>query len=101
MVGTGCMTVNPTTLHKELRTWVPIGTTLDDAKRIMIKHGFKCEVENHGSTDPSGNPALVCRRENRFMNRFWIVALHLADGRVSGYDQGIVADSFRIAPSNP
>ena len=95
---TGCTTVNPNRLDKDLKAWVPIGTSAGDVRRIMATHGFSIKTEHESSAIPSSDPALVCEKRNRFMNRYWIVVFPLKDGRVSGYEHAFSSDFFRIAP---
>src|SRR6267378_3685986 len=61
----GCMSVNDKRFERELRTWVPVGTPAEEASRTMSKHGFKCALEGFSSRNPSGKPAVVCKRKNR------------------------------------
>jgi hypothetical protein len=53
----------------QVQQWVPVGTPVADAIRIMEQHRFTCMVVNHGATyldcdyRSSGsisNPVLVC-----------------------------------------
>lgn len=53
----------------QVQRWVPVGTPVADAIRIMERHGFTCMVVDHGTTylecdyRSSGsisNPVLVC-----------------------------------------
>ena len=85
-ISTGCMTVNPDTLNKNVRAWVPIGTSVEDAIRSMGEHGFDCHVENHSPLNPTHGPVIVCSRENRFYNRLWLVTLFVQNGKVVGND---------------
>jgi len=99
-IGSGCMTVDARRFDNRLASWVPIGTPAEDAKRIMTKHGFRCELARLPSGDPSKDH-FVCRRDNRFMNRSWYVELPLKKGKVSGHQTAISSDFFRMVQSNP
>src|SRR5438132_657829 len=83
----GCMTSNPDRLHKKVIAWVPVGTSAEEAKRMMERHGFRCVLGVMESGTPSG-PMLECRRENRLLNQTWIVRLFLQDNRVVQSEEG-------------
>jgi hypothetical protein len=53
----------------QVQRWVPVGTPVADAMRIMERHGFTCMVVDHGATyldcdyrssGSMSNPVLVC-----------------------------------------
>jgi hypothetical protein len=53
----------------QVQRWVPVGTPVADAMRIMEQHGFTCMVDDHGATyldcdyrskGTIWNPVLVC-----------------------------------------
>ena len=65
-----------------VQRWVPVGTPVADAIRIMEQHGFTCMVVDHGATyldcdyrskGAISNPVLVCVH----------ASFPVADGKVS------------------
>jgi hypothetical protein len=73
-----------------IQHWVPIGTPLADAQRIMEQHHFTCSVRKNSSWgDLKAANFLYCvrkdtdRRATPVVTRHWQVALILADGKVS------------------
>jgi hypothetical protein len=53
----------------QVQSWVPVGTSVADAIRLMERHGFTCMVVEHGGTyldcdyrskGSIWNPVLVC-----------------------------------------
>ncbi len=89
-LGAGCMTANPDTFSNELRTWVPLGTSVEDATRTMVKHGFQCHTESRSAVHPEHGPSIVCSRENRFYNRWWTVIIFLREGKVIGFNPPMI-----------
>jgi hypothetical protein len=60
---------NQTEAFSQVQRWVPVGTPVADAMRIMERHGFVCVVDDHGATyldceyrskGSIRNPVLVC-----------------------------------------
>jgi hypothetical protein len=60
---------NQTEAISQVQRWVPVGTPVADARRIMERHGFVCMVDDHGATyldceyrskGSIWNPVLVC-----------------------------------------
>ena len=93
----GCMTTNEEKLHREVATWVPAGTSAEEAKRIMEGQGFRCVPGHIQSGIPWEGPVLLCRRENRVLNKIWDVRLYLKDNRVVGSDARFAMDLFRFS----
>ena|SRR5258708_2202606 len=96
----GCMTSDPDRLHKKAAVWVPIGTPVEGAKRIMEGHGFRCEQSRFQAARPWAGPILRCIRVNHVLNRTWIVNLFLENERVAGSDEFISTNPLRIQPSS-
>jgi hypothetical protein len=94
---TGCMSANPERFEKQVKSWVPLGTSASDAERNIKKHGFKCERARFPSGDPWNGPILRCRRENYFLNRVWNVNLFLQDERVVGSFNQVFSNPFGLA----
>ena len=99
-VCTGCLTVDPEKFESQYNAWVPVGTPVAEAERVMKAHDFKCHEGEFASGRPWAGPILVCRKENRFLNRTWIVNLFLEQGRVVGANDQIFTDFLRIAPGS-
>src|SRR5438105_3396573 len=70
---TSCTSVKPDRFERQYHRWVPNGTPAKEAERIMKVHGFACSPSDYPSGRPWNGPALRCVRENRFLNRSWIV----------------------------
>ena len=47
----GCISSNPTKFDEEVRQWVPVGTSLADARHIMEHHGFECVLVKKDNRD--------------------------------------------------
>lgn len=95
---TGCMTTDPEKFKKKYEAWVPNGTPVGEAERIMKAHGFECRRGKFPSGNPWSGPILICRRENGFLNRTWIVNFFLEGDRVVGANEQIFTDFLRTAP---
>ncbi len=75
----------------QIQSWVPIGTTQADARRIMERHHFTCSVMTRSSFgDLKAADFLYCDRRvsdtraaPRVVRR-WQVAFVLIHGKVSG-----------------
>jgi hypothetical protein len=74
----------------QIRGWIPVGTSLSDARRIMEHHHFTCSMMTNSSFgDLKGADFLYCDRRDSdsritpIVVRRWQVALVLSDGRVS------------------
>src|SRR2546423_15551437 len=92
----GCMTSNPETLHKNVLGWVPGGTPVEDARRVMEGHGFRCELTHFEAERPWAGPILRCRRINHVFNRTWVVNLSLENNRMAGSMENIFNKPFRF-----
>lgn len=92
----GCLTSNTERLHQKVTVWVPKGSRVEDAKRTMEAHGFKCKLGHIESGVPWEGPVLLCRRKNVIINQIWDVKLFLEDDRVVGSYELTVRDVLRL-----
>src|SRR5260221_12877096 len=97
LLGGGCMTGNPGRFHTNVTKWVPVGTSAEDATRIMERHGFQCSSphEREGAM-PGDSPIVECRRTNHIMNRVWVVMLSVEKNRVIGSTEQVFNDPLRL-----
>lgn len=81
----GCVSANPQKFSRQVQKWVPLGTPMAEAGRVMKHHGFDCTLvtKNH-PFNPYGLDYLDCEREQVWMHD-WRVELFLEDGKVSKY----------------
>src|SRR5260221_4985060 len=97
LLGGGCMTGNPGRFHTNVTKWVPVGTSAEDATRIMERHGFQCSSphEREGAM-PGDAPVAECSRTNHIINRVWVVKFNFKDNRITAVDDWILNDPFRL-----
>ena len=81
----------PAQAESQIQSWVPVGTPLADAQRIMQQHNFTCSVSTNSSFgDLHGADFLYCDchfADSGFtpiVYRVWKVALVLGDGKITG-----------------
>jgi len=81
----GCLTTDPVKFESKVRAWVPLGTPVADAVRIMEYHLFECHViTTNNPFNSTGFDYIDCEREQvRFHD--WYARLILKDGKVSAY----------------
>jgi hypothetical protein len=91
-LGAGCVSTDAQKFNAQVRSWVPIGTPLAEAERIMTHHGFECQLltKNH-PFNSYGVDYLDCAREQIRLHD-WSVKLFIRDGKVSGYGRLSVDD---------
>lgn len=92
---TGCaqddeLSQQPTQAEAQIRRWVPIGTSLADAQRIMEQHHFHCSMMTNSTFgDFKAAAFLYCDRRvsntqvGASVLRRWQAALVLVDGKIS------------------
>jgi hypothetical protein len=81
----GCTSFNPDKFDQEVRKWVPLGTSLNDAKHTMELHGFDCEVVRKDNPfNHDGYDSLECDKTAVFFHT-WTAKIILTDDKVSGY----------------
>jgi hypothetical protein len=80
----------PAQAAAQIRSWVPVGTSLADAQRMMEQHHFSCSVMTNSSFGDLTNATfLYCdyREANSRLiptvYQMWKVALILSNGEVS------------------
>ena len=79
------LSAQPAEATAEVQRWVPIGTQVSQARRIMQQHGFSCSLVTNGAfADLRGVDYLYCdRRESGITQHRWQAALVLVRGKVS------------------
>ena len=82
---TGCASSDPARFESRVREWVPLGTAVTDAERIMERHGFDCHlITTNNPFNSSGIEYLDCDKEQvRFHD--WSARFVVQDGKVSAY----------------
>ncbi len=82
---TGCVSSDPAKFESKVRKWVPLGTPVVDAARIMEHHGFDCHfITTNNPFNASGVEYLDCEREQvRFHD--WSARFVVRDGKVAAY----------------
>jgi hypothetical protein len=81
----GCVSANPEKFDEQVHAWVPVGTPLADAKRIMKHHGFECTlVKKDNRFNPFGADCLDCRKEGGSFHN-WSARFLLQGEKVTGY----------------
>lgn len=90
---TGCTSeeqLRPKTATAQIMNWVPVGTSLANAKHIMEQRRFTCSLmTNSNFGDLKAIDFLYCDRSDSsnivtpIVVRRWQVALILGDGKVS------------------
>jgi hypothetical protein len=80
----------PAQAATQVQNWVPVGTSLAEAKHIMEQHHFTCSVMTNSSFgDLKAADFLYCDRRiadnpvTPAVLRRWQVALVLSDGKIS------------------
>ena len=80
------LSAEPDEATAQVKRWIPVGTSVAHARRIMEQHGFACSlVTNSAFADLRETDYVYCdRREGSMTQRRWQAALVLVDGKVSG-----------------
>ena len=80
----------PAQAASQIQSWVPLGTSLAEAQRIMEQHQFKCSTMTNSSFgNLTSADFLYCDRRDADSQitptviRRWQIALVLSDGKVS------------------
>ena len=81
----GCISTEPDKFKSQVREWVPVGTEVTEARRIMERHRFTCYLitTNH-QLNVLGRDYLDCERL-QFSFHDWHVRLLVDDEKISGY----------------
>jgi len=91
------MTSNEDRLLKKVMRWAPVGTSGEEAKRLMETHGFRCSPSHLLEASRQGDlPVVECRRTNHIINRVWVVRLYLKEDRVTASQEQIFNDPLRL-----
>ena len=86
----GCASTQPEKFADEVRGWVPIGTSENDAEKIMTRKGFECRrLSRENPFNAYDVDCLRCDRDH-FFQHDWTVTLFLKDKKVTGYGPSIV-----------
>ena len=82
---TGCASTDDVKFDEQVRKWVPLGTSADEAKRIMESHGFECTLLKKDSPfNHHGTEAIECERSQKWLHT-WTTVIYLTDDKVTGY----------------
>ncbi|HEV2435077.1 MAG TPA: hypothetical protein VG077_03695 [Verrucomicrobiae bacterium] len=73
------MSTNETKASRTVGKWLPVGTSQEDATKILKKHGFTYNPEATGSVSPLG---LVAFDKNGPIHT-WCVLLHFENGEIT------------------
>jgi hypothetical protein len=84
---TGCASSDPATFKNQVHHWVPLGTPVAEAQRIMEHHHFQCDPLAPHPENPSGDTTLSCRKKSGVLSSLgdWQAELIIRDGKVVGY----------------
>ena len=84
---TGCISTDPVRFARQVQDWVPLGTPVADAQRIMEKHKFICEILDKKPDSPLSVATLICRRKAGVMTSIadWEAEFDIRDGKVAAY----------------
>jgi len=81
----GCVSASLEKFNRQVQEWVPLGTSVADAERIMGQHGFECSLLTRDHPfNAYGVDYLDCDKEQVRLHD-WNVKLFLKDGKVSRY----------------
>jgi hypothetical protein len=81
----GCTSFNPDKFDTQVRRWVPVGTTLAQARHTMERHGFDCEVVRKDNPfNHEGQDSLECDKTEVWFHT-WSAKFLLTGDKVSGY----------------
>jgi hypothetical protein len=81
----GCTSFNPDKFDQQVRHWVPLGTSVSEARRTMEHHGFDCEVVRKDNPfNQDGYDSLECDK-TEVMFHTWTAKIIITDDKVSGY----------------
>lgn len=84
-LGAGCTSTEPGKFEEQVHHWVPIGTPEKEARRVMTRRGFDCDLVKQDSPfNRYGSDYLDCSRTQVWFHD-WTVRIFLKDGKVSGY----------------
>jgi hypothetical protein len=97
LLAAGCATADTPPLaenypvaYLQIQQWVPLGTTVMDAQKIMRAHGFTCTVTRHAQWGSQSDVDYVycdqiwsATNSGLIVRRRWQVALFLTDNKVS------------------
>jgi len=92
LAASGCarsdkLSEQPAQAAAQIQNWVPVGTSLADARHIMEQHQFKCSVMTNSSFgDLKSADFLYCDYSASAgwpIIRRWQVALVLSDSKIS------------------
>jgi hypothetical protein len=82
---TGCTSFNPDKFNEQVQHWVPVGTSLAQARKTMEHHGFDCEVVRKDNPfNHDGYDSLECDKTEVWFHT-WTAKIILTDDKVSGY----------------
>jgi hypothetical protein len=81
----GCTSFDQDKFDTQVKHWVPLGMPLADARRIMERHGFDCEVVRKDNPfNRDGYDSLQCDKTEVWFHT-WSAKIILTDDKVSGY----------------
>jgi hypothetical protein len=81
----GCTSFKPDKFDQQVRQWVPLGTSVAEARRTMEHHGFDCEVVRKDNPfNQDGYDSLECDK-TEVMFHTWSAKIIISDDKVSGY----------------
>ena len=81
----GCISFDSDKFETQVKKWVPVGTSLSEARRTMEKRGFDCEfIGKDHPLNRDGTECLDCERAQVWFHT-WNAKIFFHDGKVSGY----------------
>ncbi len=86
----GCASTDPEKFEQEVHHWVPLGTSVKEAQKIMKHHGFECTlVSADNRFNRRGVTYLECERPNTML-KHWNTIFLINDGKVSSYGESLI-----------
>ena len=81
----GCASIDQDKFAEQVKGWVPLGTSVTQAKKIMEAKGFDCSiVKKDNPFNNTGSDFLECEKEAQFLHS-WDVQFFVTNDKISGY----------------
>ena len=81
----GCVSMDQDKFAEQVKKWVPVGTSVTQAKKIMEAKGFDCSiVKKDNPFNNTGSDFLECEKEAQFLHS-WNVQFAVTNDKITGY----------------
>jgi hypothetical protein len=88
----GCLSTNPDKAQVTISHWVPLGTSQQDAFRIMERHGFTSQVDQERQN--KGETVFWFSRETKILRNNWVLEIQFKDGKVVSIERPNTFNDF-------